>query len=148
MGNCIDLLCSAAQDTIKVVIFNGEQEEFVASTTVEQVTSGTYRGYSLVHNAQPHSPLPPDMELVSGEVYYLVPSLVPPSSPSSQLMAGKAGCGEQIRVVLTRKQLQDLLMKGGNGSNAEEFACRVIERCGVQQRWKPTLMTIPELQDC
>lgn len=152
MGNCMDLLFSQPQEKIRVLIFNGG-EEFMAPTTVEQITSGPYRGYRLVHPANPYSPLPPNGKLVPGEVYYLMPDLgrsySPPVSPR---MAGKDGSCGRIKVMVSKRQFEELMMKSGSTKEvpSEEFAIRVME-VGEECRswkWQPSLATIPELRVC
>lgn len=61
MGNCINVLCLSHPEKIKVFVFNGELEEFKASTLMEKITSGPY--YNLVHHAQPFPPFPPNPKL-------------------------------------------------------------------------------------
>lgn len=138
---------------ICVTSFNGG-EEFMAPTTVEQITSGPYRGYRLVHPANPYSPLPPpNGKLVPGEVYYLMPDLgrsySPPVSPR---MAGKDGSCGRIKVMVSKRQFEELMMKSGSTKEvpSEEFAIRVME---VEEecrswKWQPSLATIPELRVC
>lgn len=75
----MDVVSYSQKKKIKVLIFNGGEKEFNASTPVEKITSGPYNGFELVHHAQPYSPLPPNTRLEPGEVYYLVPLLTQPN---------------------------------------------------------------------
>ncbi|KAK9089884.1 hypothetical protein Scep_028966 [Stephania cephalantha] len=156
MGNCIDILispCVPPQEKIRVLTFNGGQEEFMPSTPVKQVTSGAYHGYNLVHPAQPHLPLPPETKLVSGEVYYLLPHpCIPPVSMKMVVeeeleddhdvgRGGGGGVARTFKVVVTKKQLKQLLFNNG-----------LMQECPVNEdvfdmcrKWRPSLATIPEL---
>ncbi|OVA02179.1 Protein of unknown function DUF4228 [Macleaya cordata] len=156
MGNCMDLCLSnsysSTEEKIRVLIFNGGEEEFMASTSVEQIiTSGPYNGYKLVHNSQPQLPLPADSKLVSGEVYYLLPELpicnniIPPIS--QKFVEDKNICGERsIKIVLTKKQLEELLFRNGvKGLLPTDDEFVASENCHEKSwKWKPALATIPE----
>ncbi|KAJ8637328.1 hypothetical protein MRB53_011595 [Persea americana] len=152
MGNCMVLLFSRPPEKIRVLIFNGGEEEFMASTTVEQITSGSYRGYTLVHPANPCLPLPPNGKLVPGQVYYLMPDLGPSYSPPvSPRMVGMDGSCSRIKVMVSKEQFKELMMKSGAKEfPSEEFAIRVLEVGeGCRSwKWQPSLATIPELRVC
>ncbi|KAK7859964.1 hypothetical protein CFP56_000435 [Quercus suber] len=110
MGNCMNVLSYSQKKKIKVLIFNGGEKEFNASTPVEKITSGPYNGFKLVHHAQPYSPLPPNTRLEPGEVYYLVPLLTQPNFPwmSSKTANHKTGKRRTIKIVVTKEQFQFL----------------------------------------
>lgn len=148
----MDLLFSQPPEKIRVLIFNGGEEEFMASTTVEQITSGSYHGYRLVHPANPCLPFPPNGKLVPGQVYYLMPDLVPSYSPPvSPRMARMDGACSRIKVKVSKKQFKELMMKSGAKEfPSEEFAIRVLEVGeGCRSwKWQPSPATIPELRVC
>lgn len=178
MGNCMDLLItskpyssSSSEDKIRVLFFDGEEEEFMASTTIEEITSssGPYYGYKLVHHSQPQLPLSDDTKLLSGEVYFLLPeflincitnnNLIPPFSQKfvDTNDEEKVGGDQQrsIKIVLTKKQLQELLFRNnitGIFPN-ENFSGPISKNnCQVMNenylKWKPALTTIPESSTC
>ncbi|KAJ8759207.1 hypothetical protein K2173_004645 [Erythroxylum novogranatense] len=135
MGNCIRAPCFSQTQKSRVLIYNGGEAEFKASTSVENITSGYFSGYVLVHHNLPFAPLPPKTKLEPGEVYYLMPPIKHPVC--RQIAASKLGkpetCRKQkLRIVLTRQQLELLL---GNDKKCKPKADR---------KWQPSLATIPE----
>lgn len=147
MGNCIDVMCHQPAEKSRVIMFNGEEKEFKASTTVKNITSGRYRGLKIVHHALPLSPLPPNAKLEPGELYYLVPPLVKPKSLKvSSKLANQATCTKKkVKIVLTRQQL-DLLLRNAEFKSkgvAVQFSGSFSE---PSRKWQPSLATIQEFQ--
>ncbi|XP_024932786.3 uncharacterized protein LOC112492764 [Ziziphus jujuba] len=149
MGNCIKVSFRPPQEKIKAVVFNGEVEEFKASTSVEKITSGPYIGFKLVHRAQPHSSLPPNSKVEPG---HLVPYLTQPSKPLvSPKRANKESCKRQkVKIVLTRDQLE-LLLRGAKKLHPPgDIAVQMLKSFGFEEAspiWRPSLATIPEPQE-
>jgi hypothetical protein len=151
MGNCIDVLLHPPEEKIRVLIFNGGEKEFIASTPVEKITCGPYNGFKLVHHAQPYSPLAPNTRLEPGEVYYLVPLRPQPHQPSvtSRMADHNSGKGRKVKIVVTKEQLE-LLLRSTNKFRSSDIAGQIlgstrvgdIEGC---QKWQPSLATIPEV---
>ena len=148
MGNCMNLVSYSQKKKIKVLIFNGGDKEFNASTPVEKITSGPYNGFELVHHAQPYSPLPPNTRLEPGEVYYLVPLLTQPNCPWMSLKTAnhKTGKRRTIKIVVTKEQFQ-LLLRSTEKFLSEEISVRSLGGFRVEgcQKWQPSLATIPEV---
>lgn len=148
MGNCIHIPFSPSQGEVRVLIFNGGEKKFRASTPIKKIASGPYSGYKLVHPAQPNSPLPHSAKLIPGEVYYLLPHqkqfdsgfIVPK-------MSGKKTSRRQfVKIVLTREQLELLL------GNVKEFQSKNVyfrfsENFSENQKLKPSLAVIPEVEN-
>ena len=144
MGNCIDVLWFRPQKKIRVLIFDGGEKEFEALTKVEKVISGPYNGYKLVHHAQPYLPIPPDTELKSGEVYYLVPHLgCLYSPPFSRKMVDDDSCkGRKVKIVVNKEQLE-LLLRSVESQSLKVAIQSFLGSEGCQ-KWQPSLATIPE----
>ncbi|KDP32905.1 hypothetical protein JCGZ_13686 [Jatropha curcas] len=141
MGNCIDVLSQEPAEKSTVLVYNGEEKEFKASTQVKKIVSGGYRRYKIVHHALPFSPLPSNTKLEAGELYYLVPPFVKPKSASQETHRK-----QKVKIVLTRQQLQFLLR------NAKEFKSKGFT-VGFStsfreenRKWQPSLATIQEVE--
>lgn len=148
MGNCIDVLSYSSAERSKVLIHNGGEKEFKSSTRVKKITSGRYGGYMLVHSALPYVPLPPDTRLEPGEVYYLMPSLGQPCRLEvSSKLAGQETCASRkVKIVVTRQQLE-LLLRNSKQFRSKGIAVRFSESFKEGERkWRPSLVTIPEVQ--
>lgn len=115
MGNCFQPMPSnPPEKRAKVVFFNGEEEEFTASTTVERLISGHFSKYQLVHRHEPSTALPPHYQLIAGETYHLVPRLAGSSKPplSQRIGAGDRpaeGPDDWIKVMVPNCGLEDRL---------------------------------------
>ncbi|KAJ4848917.1 hypothetical protein Tsubulata_025483 [Turnera subulata] len=137
-----------AEGNISILTPDGEEKEFKASTRVRNVTHGRYRGYTLAHSAFPYSPLPTNTRLEPGEVYCLMPPAAKPRSPAnSAKLSEKGTCAPQkVKIVLTRRQLE-LLLKNSTQFKSKGIAIRCSRSFndGVR-KWKPSLVTIPEVQ--
>ncbi|CAK7323310.1 unnamed protein product [Dovyalis caffra] len=150
MGNCIDVLCYSSAEKSKVLIHNGGEKEFKASTRIRKITSGRYCGHMLVHSALPYAPLPPETRLEPGEVYYLVPPLDQPCRLEvSSKLAGQETCtGRKVKIVVTRQQLE-LLLRSSKQLKSKGITVRISESFKEGDRkWQPTLVTIPEITTC
>lgn len=150
MGNCINLMFSSPQEKIRVLIYNGGGQEFTASTRVKKIMSGTYRGYKLVHYAQPCSQLPPESKLKPGELYFLMPELPQPCSPpASDKMRGNHRCGAQTVKIVVSKQQLGLLLRSARKCQSIGSSV-IIGNVGVRgkwRKWQPSLAVIPEFHN-
>ncbi|PRQ28217.1 hypothetical protein RchiOBHm_Chr5g0000641 [Rosa chinensis] len=146
MGNCVRVPFHPPQEKIKVVVFNGGVEEFSAPTTAEEITSGPYTGYKLVHKANPYTPLRPGTKLEPGEVYHLVPNLVwlnKASVPSKMAhQEQQSGKRQKVRIVVTREQL-GLLLNGAKKIRSLNIGSRGSQE---PRKWRPSLAMIPEVR--
>lgn len=154
MGNCIDVLLHPPEEKIRVLIFNGGEKQFIASTPVEKITCGPYNGFKLVHHAQPYSPLAPNTRLEPGEVYYLVP-LQPQPQPHHPPVTSRTdnhdtGKGRKVKIVVTKEQLE-LLLRSTRTFQSGDIAGKILGSSGVGDiegcwKWQPSLTTIPEVR--
>ncbi|KAJ6380642.1 hypothetical protein OIU77_029524 [Salix suchowensis] len=148
MGNCIDFMPCSSAERSKVLIHNGGEKEFKSSTPVKKITSGRYGGYILVNRALPYAPLPPDTVLEPGEVYHLMPPLDQPCrlEVSSKLTGQEACAGRKVKIVVTRQQLE-LLLRNSKQLKLRGIAVQFSESFKEGKRkWRPSLVTIPEVQ--
>ncbi|RZC57190.1 hypothetical protein C5167_004489 [Papaver somniferum] len=121
--------------------------EYRSSVLVKDVLKN-FQGFGVGISQGSSQILPPDYELKTGNVYYLLPNPQSVNKTDSQL------CGEvkQIKVIITKQQLQELLTKKGS---IEDMIAKVSEglfddqgHTDVNDRtprsWRPELETIPE----
>ncbi|KAL5987926.1 hypothetical protein ACLOJK_035686 [Asimina triloba] len=132
MGNCMDLFFPQPQEKIRVLIFNGGEEQFDAQTTIDHIVCGPYHDYMLVHQAELGSPLSCDGKLACGKVYYLMPCMdARREPPVSQKMNDEGDRpGSLVKVKVSQQQLKWLL--GGNAKLSPDVftsSSRVIESC-------------------
>ena len=148
MGNCIHVMSyQPLKEMVRVVTYNGEVLAFKWSTPVNKII--TSAGYNLVHHSQPFSPLTPKTKLEAGEVYYLVPELVlkvftsPKVADHDDQICNKR---QKIKIVVTRGQLEFLLK-----NQSKDFTTvGLSESFGLEERspkWRPSLTSIPEMND-
>ncbi|XP_038875983.1 uncharacterized protein LOC120068327 [Benincasa hispida] len=137
-------------EALKIVKSDGKVLEFITPTLVKDVLvnfSGFVIGSS--QDASHHHYLSPDFELKMGQVYYMLPSpqptaLLPPHSFTED--SDKSSNTKRVRIVLTKKQLQQLLAKQ---VSMEDLIMQQLEQttlCNFESSstWKPALAAIPE----
>ncbi|KAF9664375.1 hypothetical protein SADUNF_Sadunf16G0012100 [Salix dunnii] len=143
------MFCSVHRQRRKVVIHNGGERQFQASTQVKKFKSGHYRFYMLVHSALSYAPLPPNTSwLEPGEVYYLVPPHDQPFTLEVPLKLTTQGtcAGRKMKIVVTRQQLGLLL------NNSKQFKLKGIAAGSSEsfmvgdRKWQPSLVTVLEVQ--
>ncbi|GAA0151008.1 hypothetical protein LIER_09823 [Lithospermum erythrorhizon] len=129
MGNCIGTFCiPSIKNNVTILTFDGRKELVQAATEAAYIiNSAPYnqQGFKLVHPSKPKEPLSPDTRLRSGEVYYLIPKEV-----DRVIAKGNGHRGRQVKIVMSRQQLE-MLVKNAQG----------------RQKWKPSVVTIPELEN-
>ncbi|MCL7031716.1 hypothetical protein MKW94_007168 [Papaver nudicaule] len=104
----VDSTCS--ENVVRVVKMDGKVVEYQSSVSVKDVLVN-FNGFGVAtSNSCSSQILPPNYELKAGRDYYLV--------PNSQMLAKTDNkfCGEvkQIKVIITKQQLQELLSKQGS----------------------------------
>ncbi|OVA04715.1 Protein of unknown function DUF4228 [Macleaya cordata] len=156
MGNCIFLsrpkrINSPADATgndkiLRIVKSDGKILEYGTSILVKDLLMN-FKGFGVgISKGITSQYLPPNYELKIGQIYYLLPcfgSIISPSSPLTEL--DRSGSVKQIKVVITKQQLQDLLSKK---VSVDEMLLGVskgaFDDFEPTRIWRPKLETIPE----
>lgn len=138
MGNCLRNSCAEAA-LLRVVRTDGESTlEYTRPMLVKDVLMN-FSGYGIGLSERPLRHLPMNYELKVGHVYYLLPL-------SSTPAANSPDCSKRMKVVITKKQLQELL---SNKILVKEMLSGIQKgaSCGAvssMSRWRPVLQSIPE----
>ncbi|XP_057505600.1 uncharacterized protein LOC130788910 [Actinidia eriantha] len=162
MGNCF----VKQENIIKVVKTDGKVLEYKAPIKAHQVLSD-FPGHAISDTLPAARWLRPDDPLIGGHVYYLLPLQGPPdavdkkrvrfASPEREDGGGSTGGVVRIKVVMSKKELEVMLRKGGislcdlvshvenkeSTDQNEEFGGE--ENIGRCEGWKPVLKSIPEV---
>lgn len=138
-GLCITDVAGKRERVLQVVKMDGKVLEFSTPTIVKDILvnfSGT--GIGLSKEASEH--LPPNYELKTGKVYYMLPADIS-STPHDDVDIGV----KRIKIVITKQQLQDLLTKQISVEDVllglEKQTCDSLDS---PKNWKPKLESIPE----
>ncbi|RDX71926.1 hypothetical protein CR513_48655, partial [Mucuna pruriens] len=114
MGNCLDLCepspgsCIAKKvKLVRVAKPDGKVLEFSTPVHVKDILTN-YPAYGVGVSEKVTEPLSPDHELKAGRLYYLLPSL---HSPGNLISSNTGGGIKRIKVVITKKQLEQLVTK-------------------------------------
>ncbi|XP_026443969.1 uncharacterized protein LOC113344166 [Papaver somniferum] len=158
MGNClliqlrrpkrISSFDTPVEKIVRILNMNGKVAvEYQSSVLVKDVLVN-FNGFGVGILEGSSRILPPDYELKTGNVYHLLPNPQPLIKTGSQL------CGEvkQIKVIITKQQLQELLSKRGS---IEDMIAKVskglfdqehndVDHVSTPRSWRPELETIPE----
>ncbi|GAV66886.1 DUF4228 domain-containing protein [Cephalotus follicularis] len=160
MGNCLVL----QGNVIKVIKSDGKVLEYKAPIKVHQLLS-QFSGHAISDSTFPNiRPLRPDAKLIGGNVYHLVPLPMPTPKVSKKkvrfskpevLEDGQQSSGVvRIKLVITKKELQEILQKGGVVS-IDDMVSQLQSKQSIQrvvtvdddkhrEGWKPVLESIPE----
>lgn len=156
MGNC---LVVKENMMVQVMKSDGKILEYKAPIKVQQVLT-EFSGHVISDSLPVLRHLHPNTKLLPGHLYHLVSSpkkKVSFADPQVQDSHGDRDESGVVRVklVITKKQLQDMLQKGGVSVNnvlSLVHGQEVIEGDDVCektddgfQRWKPALESIPEV---
>ncbi|KAK1307494.1 hypothetical protein QJS10_CPA10g00673 [Acorus calamus] len=147
MGNCVVLLRSPPERLLRIVKSDGKILEYKTSTLVREILVN-FKGYAIGSSRKAMKYLPPEHQLRVGRVYYLLPLVIPSSASADRSVQAKAenqgGC-TRIKVIITKQQLQELLLKK---SSVEEVFIGmekgVVDSLQSIASWRPMLETIPE----
>lgn len=162
MGNCNCLILD--QKPIRIMKADGKILEYKSPTRVFQVLSD-FSGHQISDAVPVTHHLQRSAKLLSGHLYFLIPTEAEDQKKRKKAVrlaeAEKEGGGGgggvvRIKVVMTKKELQEMVERGG--ITAEEMICKIKSGSGEissreleeedeeseLQRWKPVLETIPE----
>ncbi|XP_024189955.1 uncharacterized protein LOC112193923 [Rosa chinensis] len=159
MGNCLVL----QQNVTKIMKPDGKVLEYRASIKVYQVLS-EFSGHAISEATPVYQHLRPDTKLLGGRLYYLVPLPLPSEKASQKKVrfsTDPEGEAQQetkvvrIKLVISKKQLQEMLGKGG--VSVDDMVSRIqcqtstdkktnsSDNDGSCEGWKPVLESIPEV---
>ncbi|KAK4431268.1 hypothetical protein Salat_0888900 [Sesamum alatum] len=127
---------------------DGKVVEFTAPVLVKELLMN-FEGFGVKSSRKSSKHLPPSFELKLGGIYYLLPSEAPMQLKSMVTAVPVKAEPEpntpfkRVKVVITKKQLQDLLEKK---ISVEKIILGTDKTCSVDcpANWKPTLTSIPE----
>ncbi|KAI3848706.1 hypothetical protein MKX03_025080 [Papaver bracteatum] len=135
------------EKVVRVLKMNGKVAvEYRSSVLVKDVLVN-FTGFGVGISEESSQTLPPNYELRTGNVYYLHPA------NSQSAVNNQNLCGEvkQIKVIITKQQLQELLTKKGS---IEDMIAKVSKGLfdhehnnvddDTPRSWRPELETIPE----
>ncbi|XP_042520804.1 uncharacterized protein LOC122094164 [Macadamia integrifolia] len=154
MGNCYTLSrpirrsSTGLDKVLRIVKPDGKILEYRAPILVRDVlaTFDDYCDLGISKEASQHESLPPGYELKIGHVYYLLPlsasAIFPPICHQKR----------QIKVCITKQQLQELLSKtvtieellSVSSSSGLDKKVEWEESIDSHTSWRPKLETIPE----
>lgn len=152
MGNCI----AVQEKVIKVMKTNGEILEYRAPIKVQQLLSD-HAGHAVSDQLPAVRHLRPDSSMVSGHLYYLLPS---PEFDRKEVEGEKQGRSGvvRIKVVIRKQELEVMLTKGEVLSVDDLVSISQLQQKkqsdddndnsfdGNRRRgWKPVLASIPEV---
>lgn len=145
---------AAARDrrVLQVVMDDNKIYEYSSPMLVKDMLMH-FPGYALTLSSDPLQPLAAAYRLETGGVYYLLPlddhpvRIASPSLASASVdLDRRSGTTKRIKVVITRKQLKDLLLKK---LSVKETLSGLPDDTWDKvhpsvTRWEPLLETIPE----
>ncbi|KAL0317931.1 UNVERIFIED_CONTAM: hypothetical protein Sangu_2207400 [Sesamum angustifolium] len=148
MSPCIRFSACRNRKVLQVVKMDGKVLEFTAPVRVKEVLMN-FEGFNVKSSRKSSKHLPPSFEMKLGGTYYLLPSEAPVQLKNTVAAVPVKAEPEQntavkrIKVVITKKQLQDLLAKK---ISVEKIILGTDKTCSVDSaaNWKPTLTSIPE----
>ncbi|XP_010271647.1 PREDICTED: uncharacterized protein LOC104607668 [Nelumbo nucifera] len=157
MGNCLLL----PEESIKVMKTDGKVLEYKPPLKVHQVLS-EFAGHSISDTLPVVRHLAPQIDMLSGRLYYLLP----PPLPSTQfvrkvpMVSSNSPTAEprqrtgvvRIKLVITKQELREMLAKGGISVNEivahlqsrQSKAGVVDDNSESCKGWRPVLESIPE----
>lgn len=164
MGNCLvlyghnrvscfaDVETTKKRDIVQILKSDGEIFEFSTPVLVKDVLR-KFSGFGIALARKNPLHLPPDFWLKLGSRYHLIPSVEELESVEESRVVDKEDGVRRIKVVITKKQLQDLLSKevlaadilsvlrsetyeGDDDDDDDDDSSTRI--------WKPKLESIPE----
>ncbi|XP_054804280.1 uncharacterized protein LOC129307368 [Prosopis cineraria] len=155
MGNCLVL----QENIVKIVKTDGKVLEYKAPIKVHQVLT-QFSGHEISESLPVVRHLQPSTKLLRGQLYYLVPPAPKAAAKKVRFANPEVESEEEesrvvrIKVVISKKELQNMLCKGGisinnilplvRDENGEDHDGEDKTDYGCQE-WKPALETIPEV---
>ncbi|KAG6436356.1 hypothetical protein SASPL_101252 [Salvia splendens] len=122
---CLKLSIGRRGKVLQVVKEDGKIIEFKSAVLVKQLLLN-FRGFGVKQSKPSGKFLPPSFELHLGKTYYLCPWKCPVPAEDA------AAEVKRIKIVITKKQLEEMLSKQTNPS------------ADLAAIWRPSLFPIPE----
>ncbi|KAL2226890.1 UNVERIFIED_CONTAM: hypothetical protein Sindi_2047700 [Sesamum indicum] len=122
---------------------DGKVMEFTAPLLVKELLMN-FEGFGVMSSRRSSKHLPLSFELKLGGTYYLLPSEAPVQLKHTVAAEPEPNAAvKRIKVVITKKQLQDLLAKK---ISVGKIILGTDKTCSFDStaNWKPTLTSIPE----
>ncbi|KAM7264445.1 hypothetical protein ACFE04_002128 [Oxalis oulophora] len=157
MGNCLVL----QEKVIRIIKSDGNVLQYIEPLNVEQLLS-EFTGHAISETFPDFQYLRPDVKLLPGQLYYLVPLPLPAPSPKAkkkvrfadEVEDGKLSFCEtkdgdkagvmRIKLVITKQQLEEMLQKGP--LSIEDMVSKLQSRESVQKLDDRSLLeSIPEV---
>ncbi|KAK7244895.1 hypothetical protein RIF29_39724 [Crotalaria pallida] len=163
MGNCLVL----QENIVRVMKTDGKILEYKTPIKVEQVLT-EFSGHAVSDSLPVLQHLQPNIKLLCGKLYYLVPlplPLRPPKASKKVRFANPEVQGVEeskvvrIKVVISKQELHDMLQKGGISvekmllsihsekvmDGGDEDLSEKGDDVSTHPGWKPALESIPEV---
>lgn len=136
---CLKIKLSICRKVLKVVKMDGKVMEFKAPVMVRELLVN-YEGFGVKSSRKSSEELPPSYELQLGRIYYLLPREFRAPAAAD---GGATAAVKRIKVVITKKQLEELLSKK---TSMEKIIFGIDKACSndLATNWKPNLAPIPE----
>ncbi|KAL8551071.1 hypothetical protein ACS0TY_000233 [Phlomoides rotata] len=136
---CIGLSIFRKRKALQVVKIDGSVMEFKSPILVKELLI-KFEGFGIKSSRKSSTLLPPNFVLKMGRTYYLIPSDEAKNRASPKVELETDTTVKRIKVVITKKQLEELLAKK---TSMEKIIFGIDKAClGVN--WKPSLASIPE----
>ncbi|KAF7830787.1 uncharacterized protein G2W53_013120 [Senna tora] len=153
MGNCLGLCELSSRygmvgdlglknKVVRVAKMDGKILEFSSPVLVKQVLTN-FPALGICASKEASQFLSPEYELKAGRLYYLLPS-----STNVSCIGNTEGCGgtKRVKVVITKKQLQQLVSKQISIEDLLSLSQvpHSDRSSDLQNNWRPKLDSIPE----
>lgn len=156
MGNCLVFLgpnrslwvgLANSNKVLRIVKTDGKILEYHVSILVKDLLLN-FQGFGVGISQKASHHLPPHYELRIGHIYYLLPSTVSVTSAeerSPKTSTDSTGESKQIKLIITKQQLQELLSKKISVEDVLSSCQRdALDGIDCTLNWRPKLETIPE----
>lgn len=135
---CLKLSIRRSRKVLQVVKMDGKIIEFKAPVLVKELLV-KYKGFGVKSSRKSSEELAPSYELQLGRIYHLFRKEFPVPAADG----GSTAAVKRIKVVITKKQLEELLSKK---TSMEKIIFGIDKACPTDLaiNWKPNLAPIAE----
>ncbi|KAL5710647.1 hypothetical protein ACHQM5_021186 [Ranunculus cassubicifolius] len=142
MGNCL----VSENKFVQVMKIDGKILEYRLPVKVHQVVS-EFTGHAISDSLPPQRHLRPDTNMHSGQIYYLLPPLLPTKDVHNAKEPKQVTGLVRIKIVITKQELKEILAKGVQSGDdmVSQLQHKEIRDSNKNcSGWKPDLLSIPE----